>query len=102
MPVQILLYLREGVAATEYQLLRLREQNASREFRTRTGGVFHPSGGATRDAVEFDVKKIARRTYLIVLSAIEPGEYGLLPPASGDTSGSSGRIGKIYSFHILE
>ncbi len=46
-PIEVLIYVPEGVAATEYQLLRLHTQSDSREFRTVTGGVFHKSGGAT-------------------------------------------------------
>jgi hypothetical protein len=68
-----------------------------------TGGVLHSSGGATRDSVPFEHKKIAARTYQIILPAdLGPGEYGILPPSGGDATGSSGRIGKLYSFHILE
>ena len=101
-PVEILVYTPEGTAITEYQLLRLRVQKNSREFRTVTGGVLHVSGGATRDIVPFESKKTAPRTYEIVLPALGPGEYGILPPAGGDSNASSGRIGKIYSFRILE
>lgn len=101
-PVRILVYTPEGVAITEYQLLHLHEVKNAREFRTITGGVMHVSGGATRDLMEFESKKIAPRTYEIVLANIGSGEYGLLPPTAGDATGSSGRIGKIYSFHLLE
>ena len=101
-PIEILIYTPEGVGATEYQLLRLHTQSDSREFRTVTGGVFHKSGGASRDAVEFEAKKIASRTYSISLSGVKSGEYGILPPASGDGTGSSGRIGKLYSFQVIE
>jgi hypothetical protein len=101
-PVSLLVYTPEGTAVTEYQLLRLHDQKDSREFRTVTGGVLHASGGATRDVVPFENKKIAPRTYEIVLPNLGSGEYGLLPPTSGDATGSSGRIGKIYSFRILE
>ncbi|HTS63049.1 MAG TPA: hypothetical protein VMH28_13560 [Candidatus Acidoferrales bacterium] len=101
-PVELLVYTPEGTAITEYQLLRLREQKDSREFRTVTGGVFHASGGATRDLMPFENKKVAPRTYQITLGNLGPGEYGLLPPASGDSSGHSGRLGKIYSFRIIE
>jgi hypothetical protein len=101
-PVEILVYTPEGTAITEYQLLRLRVQKNSREFRTVTGGVLHVSGGATRDIVPFESKKTAPRTYEIVLPALGAGEYGILPPAGGDSNASSGRIGKIYSFRILE
>jgi hypothetical protein len=41
---QIAVYVPDGVAITEYQLLRLRAHKDSREFRTVTGGIFHTSG----------------------------------------------------------
>jgi hypothetical protein len=101
-PVEILIYAPEGVAATEYQLLHLRESGKYREFRTMTGGVFHQSGGATRDAIEFEAKKIAPRTYALTLSTLKTGEYGLFPPSSSDATGASGRLGKLYTFHVIE
>jgi hypothetical protein len=101
-PVEILIYAPEGVAATEYQLLLLHEEKDAREFRTVTGGVFHKSGGASRDAIEFEAKKIAPRTYSLSLSKLKTGEYGLLPPSSGDATGSTGRLGKLYTFHVIE
>ena len=101
-PVEMLVYTQEGVAITEYQLLHLREQKDSREFRTATGGVFHASGGATRDLIPFESKKVAPRTYLITLTSLNPGEYGLLPPVGTESAGQTGRIGKIYSFRLLE
>lgn len=101
-PVEILIYAPEGVAASEYQLLLLHESGNAREFRTVTGGVFHKSGGASRDAVDFEAKKIAPRTYSLDLSKLKPGEYGILPPSSGDATGSTGRLGKLYGFHVIE
>jgi len=101
-PVSLMVYAPDGVAITEYQLLRLRDSKDSREFRTVTGGVLHVSGGATRDLVPFDNRKTAPRTYEIVLPNLGAGEYGLLPPSTSDSTGNSGRIGKIYSFRILE
>jgi hypothetical protein len=101
-PVELLVYAPEGTAITEYQLLRLREQKNSREFRTMTGGVLHQSGGATRDLVQFEGRKIAPRTFQITMPGLGPGDYGLLPPASADPNASSGRIGKIFSFWIIE
>jgi len=67
-----------------------------------TGGVYHRSGGASRDAIEFEAKKIAPRTYSLTLSNLKAGEYGLLPPSSSDATGSSGRLGKLYTFHVIE
>src|SRR5215469_14483507 len=79
-PVDLLVYTPEGTAITEYQLLRLHDNKDSREFRTVTGGVLHVSGGATRDLVPFESKKIAPRTYEILLPNLGSGDYGLLPP----------------------
>jgi hypothetical protein len=101
-PIEILVYTPEGTNVSEYQLLRLHDQKDSREFRTVTGGVMHASGGATRDTVPFESKKIAPRTYQIILPNLGSGEYGILPPSSGDATGSSGRLGKLYSFRIIE
>jgi hypothetical protein len=101
-PVEILIYTPEGTAVEEYQMLRLHDQKDAREFRTMTGGIVHSSGGATRDLVPFESKKIAPRTYQVTLPNLGTGEYGILPPTTGDGTGSSGRIGKIYSFRIIE
>jgi hypothetical protein len=98
-PVDILVYTPEGTAITEYQLLLLHDTKDSREFRTVTGGVMHVSGGATRDLVPFESKKLAPRTYEVILPNLGAGEYGFLPPSGAETTG---RIGKIYSFHIIE
>ena len=101
-PVVLAVYVPEGTAITEYQLLRFRASGDSREFRSVTGGVLHVSGGATRDAIEFQADKIAPRVYQITLqSSTGKGEYGLLPPGSYGSS-NMGSSGKIYSVSILE
>ncbi|HTB97013.1 MAG TPA: hypothetical protein VK716_08380 [Terracidiphilus sp.] len=101
-PVKIAIYVPEGTSIAEYQLLRYRPHSDSREFRSVTGGVFHSSGGASRDSVDFKSDKIAPRLYEITLnSAIGKGEYGLLPPGSY-TSTNMASGGKIYSISILE
>jgi hypothetical protein len=99
-PAELLVYTPETVAITEYQLLWLRPQSNSREFRTVTGGVLHASGGSTRDLVDFESKKLAVRTHKILLPDLEPGEYGLLPPGATATSSASAQLGKIYTFHV--
>jgi len=98
-PVEILIYTPEGVAASEYQLLRLRQQKDSREFRTMTGGVLHASSGDTKDQVQFEGKKIANRTYVVELGNLGSGEYGFLPPG-GALTGSGGSVGKMYTFRV--
>ena len=98
-PVELLVVLPEGTAISEYQLIRLHSNSDNREFRTMTGGILHLSGGATRDAIEFASKKVAPRTYSILLDrSMGTGEYGFLPPPENIAV----YRGKIYSFHIAE
>jgi hypothetical protein len=92
----------EGVAITEWQLLRFHPHADNREFRTVTGGVFHVSGGATRDLMPFDGKKIATRSYAVsFLRGSGAGEYGFLPPGAF-ASINAASAGKLYSFRIVE
>jgi hypothetical protein len=101
-PIVLAVYVPEGVDIAEYQLLRLRESGKSREFRSVTGGVFHASGGAARDSVDYHSDKIAPRVYRIVLEqSLGKGEYGLLPPGSY-TSSNMASGGKIYTVSIPE
>ncbi len=100
-PLEFIVYTPEGVAITEYQLIHLHEQSESREFRTVTGGILHVSGGATRDLVPFEGKRVAARTYLVLLPNMNPGEYGFLPPGPFSAS-TSASIGKMYTFHVGE
>lgn len=96
-PLELLIVAPEGVVMAEYQLLRLRPNKNSREFRSITGGVLHSQSGAFRDMISFDNKKLANRAYQVTFpSSAGPGEYGLLPPGSNNGSG------KIYSFRITE
>jgi hypothetical protein len=102
-PMEFLIYMPEGVAITEYQLLRLRQNKDYREFRTVTGGVFNQKGGAMRDLVAFEGKKVAARTYSIVLQGtLGPGEYGFLPPGALPSGSTHANLGKMYTFRLLE
>src|SRR6185369_13019143 len=101
-PLEFLIKVPEGVAISEYQLIRLHENKNDREFRTVTGGVLHASGGANRDIVEFEGKRIANRTFTVVLpDNIGGGEYGFLPPGAIG-SANSASIGKMYTFRVVE
>jgi hypothetical protein len=102
LPVVLAVYVSEGIAITEYQMVRLHENSNSREFRSVTGGVVHASGGAKRDLVEFQPEKIAPRLYQLTLDAsVGKGEYGLIPPGSySSTNMASG--GKVYSVSVIE
>ena len=101
-PVVFAVYVSEGTAITEYQVVRLRQQSNSREFRSKTGGVIHESGGAKRDLVEFQPQKLAPRLYQLSLDAgAGKGEYGIIPPGSYSSSNMASG-GKIYSVSIIE
>lgn len=106
-PLDFMIYAPEGVAITEYQLIRLRANSDKdyREFRTITGGVMNTKSGAMRDMVPFEGKKAGTRLYSIVLpNTLGAGEYGFIYlGASGGAGGmSSLSMGKMYTFHLLE
>jgi hypothetical protein len=100
-PIEVLIYAHEGVAITEYQLIHLHDNPDNREFRTVTGGVMHESGGATRDVIPFEGKKVANRMYKVVLPSLGAGEYGFLPPEAVSLS-KGASIGKMYTFRLIE
>ena len=100
-PIELMIVVPDGTAITEYQFLRLHQHSSGREFRTVTGGVFHVSGGATRDLLPFDGTKVSGRTYKVMLSGLSAGEYGFLPPGAF-TSKNEASSGKIYSFRVIE
>lgn len=101
-PLEFLIYAPEGAAITEYQLLRLRQKGNRREFRTITGGVLHASGGATRDLVPFEHKKIAPRTWMVIMPNLAAGEYGFLSPGAVASQHATAQLGKMYTFRLLE
>jgi hypothetical protein len=98
-PIEFLIYTPEGVAASEYDMVKFRLNSNSREFRVLTGGVIHSSDGEERDAVPFKAVKVAPRTYQFTLGPETYGaEYGILPPGSGNIRNG----GKIYTFAVTE
>jgi hypothetical protein len=102
LPTQFLFVTPEGTSATEYQLIRLRQNSDNREFRSVTGGVFHQSTGATRDDLQFAPVKTSPRHYTVVIPATAgKGDYGILPPGSY-TSSNAASGGKIYTVYVPE
>jgi hypothetical protein len=100
--VNILIYTPVGTQAEEYDFLRFREHSKGREFRVKTGGVFHSESGSQRDEIEFRPHKVAPQMYVFTVPAnIEKGEYGVLPPGSSNVPGLS-NAGKIFTFSIRE
>ncbi len=106
-PLEFMIYVPEGVAITEYQLIRLRAHPGRdyREFRTITGGVLNTKSGAMRDMVPFEGKRVGNRLFEVVLPAtLGAGEYGFI--YLGATGGAGGltslSMGKMYTFRLLE
>jgi hypothetical protein len=99
-PAVLVIRTAEGTSVTEYQLLHLHGKSNRREFRAVTGGVIHQSGGAERDTIHFEPRKIAERTWEISLGELTAGEYGFLPP--GVYSSSISSSGKMYTFGISQ
>jgi hypothetical protein len=100
--VHILIYAPAGTQAEEYDFLRFETHSSSRDFRVKTGGLFHSSTGSERDEIEFHPIKIAKDMYTFTVPAdIEKGEYGVLPPGSSNVPGLS-NAGKIFTFSIRE
>ena len=100
--LNLLIYMPETFSATDYILVKLHKNSDNREFRAMTGGVFHSSGGATKDTVDFGTQKLAPHVYeLTFVAPLTPGEYGILPPGATATSNLAAS-GKIYSFSIIE
>jgi hypothetical protein len=91
----------EGDAASEYQLIHFWVKGDRREFRTVTGGVFHASGGAQDNVVDFKYEKVAARTYKIELRGPGAGEYGFLAPGTTASLNAASQ-GKMYTFSLAE
>jgi hypothetical protein len=100
-PLEFIIVAPEGVDISEYQLIHMRELRDAREFRTVTGGIFSSSGGATRDAIQFEGTKVSSRTYSVKLTKLDVGEYGFLPTSTAAT-GSAANVGKMYTFQVSD
>jgi hypothetical protein len=102
MPAAFILYVPEGRAPGEYQLLHLHANADSREFRAANGGIIKDSGGAMRDVVDYTPKKIAPRVYIINIGEdFDRGEYGFLPPADVALGSAIPTATKIYTFALI-
>ncbi len=101
-PLEFLIKAPDGLEATDFQLVHLHVKSNAREFRTMTGGVFHSSGGSSRDAVSFQQTQVAKRTYKITLpNNLPAGDYAFLAPGLTAASAAS-TTGKAYTFHLVE
>jgi hypothetical protein len=101
LPAKFILYVPEGRAPGEYQLIHLHSNADSREFRAANGGIVKDAGGALRDVLDYTPKKIAPRVYLIEMPEdFERGEYGFLPPSETSIGDNIPTATKLYSFSL--
>ncbi|SFS17841.1 hypothetical protein SAMN05421771_3273 [Granulicella pectinivorans] len=102
MPYEFLIVTPDGMAGTDFTLVDLDLKKDAREFRTKTGGVFHSSEDVARNNVPFEQKRVAPHTFLVILpKGMGKGEYAFL--AAGLTgSSATGSKGKAYTFHVIE
>jgi hypothetical protein len=86
----------------EYVILRFRPKSDRREFRVKTGNVFHSETGSDRDALDVPIHKVSSKLYgFTVPHDLTKGEYGVLAPGSAGAPGIL-HAGKIYTFSITE
>ena len=101
-PFQFLIVTPEGIDATDFTLVELNRKKDAREFRTKTGGVFHSSEDVSKSTVPFEQKRLARHTYSISLpNGVGRGEYAFLAAGLSGASATGSR-GKAYTFHVIE
>ena len=88
--------------AVEYVILRFRDKSDRREFRVKTGNVFHSETGTDRDALDIPIHKVSQHLFAFTVPRdLTKGEYGVLAPGQAATPGIS-HAGKIYTFSITE
>ncbi len=99
---EILILAPANTDGIEYVILRFRPKSDRREFRVKTGNVFHSETGTDRDALDLPIHKVSQRIYgFTVPRDLQKGEYGVLAPGQAATPGIS-HAGKIYTFSIPE
>lgn len=99
---EMLILTPANVEGVEYVILRFRPKSDRREFRVKTGNVFHSETGTDRDALDLPIHKVSQHLYgFTVPHDLAKGEYGVLAPGGASTPGIS-HAGKIYTFSITE
>ena len=100
-PAEFLIVVPPGIAITQYQLIRLRQQNDDRELHVVADAGYHVDSAASRDLMSFAGTEIAPHSFSGRFTGESGIEYGFLPPGQTASANGSG-TGKIYSFHVAE
>ena len=99
---EMLILAPANTDGVEYVILRFRPHSDRREFRVKTGNVFHSETGTDRDALDIPVHRVSQRLFAFTVPHdLSKGEYGVLAPGQASTPGIS-HAGKIYTFSITE
>ena len=97
---QFLLYATQNVRVEQYYFVHLRPRGEAREFLAVRQDDFEFRG--TRDTVPFESKEVESHWYRITLPAMEPGEYGIVPPEVAAASHTADDSGKMYTFRLIK
>ncbi len=98
-PPHFLLYATQNVAVTQYYFVHVRPHDGTREFLAPRQDDFDFK--AMRDTIPFESKEVESHWYLITLPAMEPGEYGIVPPEVAAASHTPDEPAKMYTFRIV-
>lgn len=98
-PPHFLLYATQNVAITQYYFVHMRTHSDGREFLAPRQEDF--DFRATRDTVPFESKEVESHWFLITLPAMEPGEYGIVPPDVAAASHTADDSAKMYTFRLV-
>ncbi len=98
-PPHFLLYATQNVAITQYYFVHLKPHADTREFLAVRQEDFEFK--ATRDMVSFESKEVESHWYLITLPAMEPGEYGIVPPEVAAAEHTAADPSKMYTFRLI-
>ena len=98
-PLHFLLYATQNVAISQYYFVHVRPHGDTREFLAPRQEDFEFK--AMRDTIPFESKEVESHWYLITLPALEPGEYGIVPPEVAAASHTPDEPAKMYSFRLI-
>ena len=98
-PPHFLLYATQNVSITQYYFVHVRPHDGTREFLAPRQDDFEFK--AMRDTIPFESKEVESHWYLITLPAMEPGEYGIVPPEVAAANHTPDEPAKMYSFRII-
>jgi len=98
-PPHFLLYATQNVAITQYYFVHVRPHDGTREFLAPRQDDFEFK--AMRDTIPFESKEVESHWYLITLPALEPGEYGIVPPEVAAANHTPDEPAKMYTFRVI-